>query len=156
MSIKIFHSGNNLLQHLRRRNQKCCVRHKFTKSRIRRCYFLIFVCNRNDFSTTVKIRESSILHIFYCRKYKIANNMKNLIRIFIFEMAPTHRLSYGRRRKYMLPLFSRYNFSLLVLNFIDIQRTYEHKISKLFNNRQWICNSTSPNMSPNLIHFIFD
>jgi len=156
IGIQIFHTRNNLLQHLRRRNEKGRICHKLGKGSIRRILIALPVCNGYHFAAAVEIGKLPILHAFNGRKYESADDMENFIGILILKIAPAHSLSHGRGRKYMRNLHSCQNLHLLISGFLHIQGTDKHQIGKLFDNRQWIRNTTGPNISPNLVYLIFD
>ena len=134
MLIQIIQPGNDLLQHLRRRNEKHRITHIPSKCRIILPIPAETTGNLDQLSLLCKIRQTAISHPLNSRKNPLGDHSKNITRIIIFELAPTHGLTRRRLRKN--PIHPRTNclLKLLVFQLLLIQRTDKHQIRQLFNN----------------------
>ena len=108
VGVKILQPGDDLLQHLRRGNEEHGVVHVPRKG----CVALVraggVVLDFHQLAVCIKIRQTTILHLFDGREHPLLHGQENLAGVLILEAAPPHRLSRFAGREDMLHLFARH------------------------------------------------
>ena len=180
--IQIIQPGDDLLQHLRRRDQEQGIAHVSGKGGSFAVVFSLFLqfflglglalfsglaslgCavrgtagNGDQLAGFfVKVWQLAVPHLLQARKDPLGNNLVNLTGVAIFEFTPPHGLTNSRlweNFRHFLAGHILKGFSLLLF---FIQGADEHQISQLLDDRQGIGDAARPDVRPDFIDFIFD
>ena len=154
--IQVVQACNDFLQHLGCGNQEHGITHVPGESSI---FFRIILGVIYDFDHLALFREigqMAMLHVFNSREHPLGNDIINLTRIVILELAPAHRLSDRGLGEDFIHLLAAHVLKFFCFQFFFIKRTNEHQVGQLFNYCQRISNAASPDVRPDFIYFIFD
>ena len=156
MLVKIFQSGDDLLQHLRRGDQEHGVVHVSGEGSFCCTFIILIIGNLDQIVLLIKIRQTAILQILYCRKHPLCHDVIDIPGIHVFELTPTHGLPRFALRENFQQLLSGHMLKAFGFQFLFVQTPNEHQVSQLFNNSQRVGNATCPNICPDFIYFILD
>ena len=156
MLVQILQTSHDLLQNLRGRDEEHGVLHIAGESRhiFRKLAAITGVIQY--LSIRADLRQLSAFHFFDGGKDKVGDDIENVLRMPVFEMAPSHRLADFGLGEYLFQRFAGGVFKLLRLKLFFIQRTDEDEVSELLDDRQRVGDAARPNIRPYFVDLVFD
>lgn len=154
--IEIVKTSDNFLQNLRRGDEEHRIAHISGKGGVAAVGGEWVVVGHKHLSPVVKVGELAAAHILDGRKDPLRDDVINLARVAVLELAPAHGLT-GRRLRENPRHFRAGNvLEALRLKLLLVERADEHKICKLFDNGEGIRNASRPYVRPYFVDFILD
>ena len=126
--IQVVQACNDFLQHLGSGNQKHGITHVPGESSIFFRIILGVIYNFDHLALLREIRQMAMLHIFNSREHPLGNDIINVTRIVILELAPAHRLSDRGLGENFVHLLAAHILKFFCLQFFFIKRADEHQV----------------------------
>ena len=148
----IIEAGDYALEDQGGGNVECGILHV-----LRECRFEIITSELIDSDLIrVRILQTAVVHLLDCREHSVLDDIENHTRVLVLESAPAHRLPVFGLGKDLGTGNTGNSLELFVLQFLLIQRTYEHQICQLLNHGQRIGYASGPNRCPDRIDLVLD